>query len=121
MRSSRWGLPGAVVAADTLGRVGEALQGDAAAQLQAFPPMQQGQVRGVAWSSHTSPLGPNQAVRPRFGYEARRGLPPILFSACSRTAGHTARPQAPPREPSVPEACAGPPPTVRRAAEAREF
>ena len=34
-----WGLPGTVAAADALGGVGEALQRDAAAQLQTLPPV----------------------------------------------------------------------------------
>ena len=45
-----WGLPGTVVAADALGGVGEALQGDAAAQLQTLPPV--GKVKGFACSPH---------------------------------------------------------------------
>ena len=32
-------MPGTVIAADALGGVGEALQRDAAAQLQTFPPV----------------------------------------------------------------------------------
>ena len=70
-------MPGTVVAADAVGGVGEALQGDAAAQLQTFPPVKRATVRKVAWSS--LPHLPTSPIRLYLGSEARQSLTPYTL------------------------------------------